>query len=68
MNLSSLLTVRTLEVYSRLSHDEAQDYNALKRALLKCYELNDEGFRVKFHTASFLQGESSSQFVVQLRN
>ena len=68
INLSALLTGRALEVYSRLGDDDAQDYATLKKALLQRYELNDEGFRVKFRTASFLQGESSSQFVVRLRN
>ena len=36
--LSPLLSSRALEVYSRLSQDEAMDYDSLKLALLKRYD------------------------------
>ena len=67
-NLSALLTGKALEVYSRLSDDDAEDYEKLKLALLKRYQLNDEGFRVKFRSSTISPGESSSQFIERLRN
>ena len=67
-NLSALLTGKALEVYSRLSDEDAEDYEKLKLALLKRYQLNDEGFRVKFRSSTISPGESSSQFIERLRN
>ena len=37
--LSALLTGRALEVYARLSEDDATDYRKIKAALLKRYNL-----------------------------
>ena len=68
INLSALLTGIALEVYSRLSDEEARDYQVLKMALLKRYQMNDEGFRLKFRSSKVAEGESSSQYIVRLRN
>ena len=48
--LSSLLQGKALDVYSRLSSDEATDYDKLSDALLKRYQLTEEGFRQKFRS------------------
>ena len=45
--LSTLLTGRALEVYSRLPVKEAQNYVVLKDALLKRFNLTEEGFKQK---------------------
>ena len=50
-NLSALLQGKALDVYSRLSADDALKYDALKEALLTRYQLTEEGFRVKFGNA-----------------
>jgi hypothetical protein len=47
-SLSALLTGRALDVYSRLSESAAVDYPQLREALLKRYELTENGFRVRF--------------------
>jgi len=65
--LSALLTGRAFEVYSRLSEDEAKDYDLLNQALLKRYDLTEEGYRVKFRSAHPHTDESSSQFVIRLK-
>ena len=44
-NLSTLLQGKALDVYSRLSSTEATDYDKLCDALLKRYQLTEEGFR-----------------------
>ena len=47
--LSALLEGTALEVYHRLSDQEAKDYDALKEALLRKYSLTVEDFRKKFY-------------------
>ena len=46
--LSALLKGRTLDVYDRLSVDYAVDYEKLKEALLKNFDMTERGFRKKF--------------------
>ena len=51
ISLSSLLTGKALEVYSRMPIDQANKYSDLKSALLHRYNLTDEGFRFKLRNA-----------------
>ena len=57
-----------MEVYSGLSDEEARDYQVLKMVLLKRYQMNDKGFRLKFCCSKVVEGESPSQYIVRLRN
>ena len=50
--LSPLLSGRALEVYSRLTQDEAMDYGRLKLALLKRYNFTEFGYRRRFRERS----------------
>ena len=68
LNLSMLLTGKALDVHARLSKDEANDYNALKNALLKTFQLTAEGFRSKFFSARPTSGETGSQYASRLEN
>ena len=43
--LSVLLKGRTLDVYDRLSTEDAADYDKLKDALLKNFDMTERGFR-----------------------
>lgn len=65
-SLSALLQYKALEVYTRLTPDEAQDYEIVKDALLKRFQLTEEGFRLKFRGSKPEHGESPSQFVSRL--
>ena len=65
-SLSALITGKALEVYSRLSADEADDFDVLKKALLDRYNLNAEGFRVKLRDSVADKGESPAQFITRL--
>ena len=47
--LSALLKGKALEVYSRLPVKDAQDYETLKDALLKRFNLTEEGFKQNFN-------------------
>ena len=68
LNLGALLKGKALEVYSRLSFEEAGNYDILKDALLKCYQLSEQGFRINFRTAVPCVGETPSQFICRLDN
>ena len=68
LNLSALLTGRALEVYSRLSNENAKDYDVLKKALQDRYHLNAEGFRMKLRESVAVEGESPAQFIERLKS
>ena len=64
--LSALLSGRALEVYSRLSEDSAKDYDKVKIALMKRYDLTEDGYRRKFRASKPEVDESPEQFIVRL--
>lgn len=66
-SLSPLLSGRGLEVYVSLSADVANNYAVLKRALLKRYQLTEDGFRQKFRTASPEVDETVVQYIARLK-
>ena len=57
-----------LEVYRRLGKDDSDSYDKLKKALLKRYELTEEGFRNKFRDTKIMKGETATQFMDRLKN
>ncbi|XP_066263283.1 uncharacterized protein [Branchiostoma lanceolatum] len=67
-SLCALLTGRALEVFSRLDNTEAQDYKSVKEALMKRYNLTEEGFRAKFRQSKPEEGESAGQFLVRINS
>ena len=67
-NSSSLSQGKALDVYSRLSSEEATDYDKSSDALLKRYQLTEEGFRQKFRSSKQEIGETAGQFVVKMSN
>ena len=66
--LSPLLTGKAVEVYNRLSPEEAMDYERLKVALLERYDFTERGYREKFREARPEGHESPSQFIFSLKN
>ena len=48
--------------------EEAADYNKLKIALLKRYQLTDEGFKSRFRAAKPYTGETPMQFITRLQS
>ena len=64
--LSALLTGRALEVYSRLPVRNAQEYGILKDALLRRFNLTEEGFKQKFRAAKPEANEAPAQFLARL--
>ena len=64
--LSALLSGRALDVYSRLSEEAASDYGKMKIALMKRYDLTEDGYRRKFRVSAPETDESPDQFIVRL--
>ncbi|GFO00922.1 retroviral-like aspartic protease 1 [Plakobranchus ocellatus] len=51
-SLCALLTGRALDCYGRLSAEQAKDYDKVKEALMKRYDLKEDGYRRKFAHAN----------------
>ena len=66
--LSALLKGRALEVYDRLSVADANDYEKLKDALLKNFDMTERGFRKKFRNDRPERSETFIQFRSRLRS
>ena len=68
MYLSALLKGRALDVYSMMPTEYANDYDQLKDALLKRYQLSADGFKKRFRSAKPESGETPIQFLTRLDN
>ena len=66
--LSALLRGKALDVYSRLPVKEAHDYETLKDALLKRFNLTEECFKQRLKSARAETGEAPTQFIARLEN
>ncbi|XP_033739239.1 uncharacterized protein LOC117326590 [Pecten maximus] len=67
-HLSALLKGNALDVFSRLPVEKALDYDILKEALLRRFEMTEEGFRQRFRNGRPDAGETFAQFAVRLDN
>ena len=66
--LSALLTGKSLEFYSRLSREEADDYRKLKLALLRHYDYTEEGYRRKLRCCKPEEGETPALFIERIKS
>ena len=66
VSLSPLLTGKGLEVYTSMPDTDLDNYDQLKLALLKRYQLTEEGFPKKFRESKSEKGETVHQFVARL--
>jgi len=65
---AAILKGKALDVYSRLPMKDAHDYDTLKDALLKRFNLTEKGFKQKFKSATAEVGEALTQFIARLEN
>ena len=65
---SALLTGKSLELYSRLSREEADDYRMLKLALLRHYDYTEVGYRRKFRGCKPEEGETPALFIERIKS
>ena len=66
--LSALLEGPALEVYHRMSREDANDYDCLKEALLIRYSMTVEDFRKKFLNSRQSSSETATQFLTRLKH
>ena len=66
--LSALLSGKALDFYSRVSQEDALDYECLKAALLQQYNYTEQGYCQRFREAKPEGAENPDQFIVRLRN
>ncbi|GFO10965.1 gypsy retrotransposon integrase-like protein 1 [Plakobranchus ocellatus] len=62
-SLCALLTRRALDCYGWISAEHAKDYDKVKEALMKRYDLTEDGYRRKFRTCKPAEGESPDMFI-----
>lgn len=65
VRLVPMLSGKALKAYSRLSDEESDNYDAIKTAILKRYELTSEAYRDKFRKCRQFSDESFKDFVVR---
>ncbi|XP_062602901.1 uncharacterized protein LOC134264647 [Saccostrea cucullata] len=65
-HLSALLKGKALDVFSRLPPESALDFDELKKALLKRFDMTEDGFRKKFRSSKPDGSETFMQFSVRL--
>ena len=66
--LSSLLQGKALDVYALMPKEGALNYDKLKVALLKRYELTEEGFKRMYKTCRPENGETFQQFTTRMKS
>jgi hypothetical protein len=67
ITLSALLTGKGLQVFTSMPTKDIKNYHKLKNALLKRYQLTEEGFRRKFRDAHPEDNESAYQFIARIK-
>lgn len=65
--LLTVLPCEAAEVLARLPRDDVDDYDVVKRALLKRYRLSAEAFRRRFRNGSKRSSESFTDFAYSLK-
>ena len=66
--LSALLQGKALDVYALMPKEDALNYDKLKVALLKRYELTEEGFKRKYKKFRPENGETFQQFTTRMKS
>ena len=57
-----------MDVYTRISDTDVNDYDKLKKALLTRYNYTEDGYRKGFREINPETEEAPDQFVVRLKN
>ena len=66
--LRALLQGKALDVYAFMPKEDALNYDKLKVALLKRYELTEEGFKRKYKKCNTENGETFQQFTTRMKS
>ena len=65
-HLSQYLKGKATETYTRMAAENRKDYDQVKEALLKRYNLTEEGYRKRFRESKAEHDETPQQFLVRL--
>jgi hypothetical protein len=68
IQLAALLTGKARAAYIALSVEDANSFDAVKAAILKRYDINEESHRRKFHSDRKREGESHREYMTRLRD
>ena len=66
--LQSVLKGKAQEIYTSLSLEDSSDYDTLKEAILKAYELVPEAYRQKFRKYRKQEGKTHVEFAREKEN
>ena len=64
--LAPQLTGRAQQAYAAMPAGEAGDYEALKVAILKCYDISEETYRQRFREATLKETETYRELAIRL--
>ena len=64
--LAALLTGKALEAFARMDHEDSEDYDKVKKAILRRYELTSEAYRKKFRRSRRTQDETFAEWSVRI--
>ena len=67
-HLSQYLRGKAMEAYTRLPKSDRKDYDLVKEALLRRYNLTEEGYRKRFRESQPDDSETPQQYLVRLQN
>ncbi|XP_006812686.1 uncharacterized protein LOC100374860 [Saccoglossus kowalevskii] len=65
---SGQLSGKALAIYNALDVEQTKDWASVKCAMLKAYNLTEEGYREKFRQSRPAKFETATQFVVRLKH
>ena len=68
IKLSALLSGRAMNVNTRMSNDDANDYDKLQKALLTRYNFTEDGYKQRFRGVKPETDKTPDQFAVRLKN
>ncbi len=66
LKLAPQLTGKAQHAYAAMDTSQSADYTALKAAILRRYDINDETYRQRFRSARRREGETQSELVIRL--
>ena len=64
--LASQLVGKAQQAYAAMSAEDASDYDKLKKAILRRYDINEESYRQHFRSATKKPGETNRELVARL--
>ena len=68
LRLTPMLTGKAMAAYANMDHAQAGDYDQVKAAILRRYDINEETYRQRFRTTRKEREESYGELAIRLRD